>query len=285
MKILSPRDYLYIKDIRQIGSVEIGQVSFCRYDELDAYPTVEITEAVTPVFKILSEGNTFHLQAGFIDSDNNFFRCPITISYFSIDIINYNESTDSFETIIKAFNKSSKEFVLKKVYGRDGDTLPHSFENLVKILNLVNIYIDRGRNINEVFFENIKRKNLYYRNRNEVIGELVNNLSIQFFETGIYVPQKDNEFYRDVEIGNLPNNGHLLKILENSLLEKYKNVSRQDQKLLIHLEAERQALPSFPRRIIENTQGWEMHLKDNLKMDLAGCFDLVEYKLTKLFET
>ena len=284
MKILSPRDYFYIENIKEIGHVKIGNISFCQFDELEMYTNFKAREAIIPVFKIISGENTIFLQAGFIDHENNFFICPITIFHFSIDTINYKESTDSFETIIKAFNKGSTKVILKKVCGQDGDTLYGSFSNLVQVLNLINIYIDRGRDVNEVLFENVKRKNLYYRSRNEIVAESVNNLYIQFFETGIYVPQKDNVFYKDIEISVLPNNSYLLEILEHYLLKTYTNVSREGQKLLINLKSERWSSPSFSRRVIENTQGWETILKDNLKMDLAECFDFIEYKLARLFE-
>jgi hypothetical protein len=275
---------LCIENIKDIGNAKIGNISFCDYGELSNYPDLKILkEAIIPVFKIINTDNSFNLQSGFIDRDNKFFICPITISFFCINIISYNKQTKAFETVIKVFNKDSIDFTLKKVYGKDGDSIQGSFGNLISVLNLVNIYVDRGSDIRIVTFENVKRKNLYYVSKNEIISEAVNNLTISFFETGKYA-QKDNEFQTDIEIGNLPLNSYLSRLVYNNLLNNYKAVSVANRKILIFLKVERYSSPSFKRRLIENTNGWEMKIKDNLKMELAQNFDVVEYKLARLFE-
>lgn len=285
MEVLTPRDYFYINNINDIGNANV-YISFNYYHDLNNYnPKKLVNEILFPVFKVVNSENKLLLQAGYIDRETNFFLCPITIFYLSIYDINYNASSQIFETSVKVFDKNIVQYKIKKIYGKDGDSIQGSLHNLIKILNLLNIYIEKERNVDEIIFEKIRRRNLYYKSKSDIILEAVNGLSIQFFETGIYVPQKDNSFFIDAEIANLPNNQYLKQLLHNYLLSaNTTSIIEIDDSFIIVYQAERYALPGFSRRYAEENESLVSNLKDKFKIDLAQNFNILEYKLARLIE-
>ena len=285
MKSLSPRQFFLVQNVADVGNVKVGTIFFDSYGELEHYPSIQpFNTVLVPVFKIEQIDNEFYLKSGYIDIETNFFNCPILISYILMDTIIFNSVMDTFEASVKVFDRDLKNFKIRKVVGRDGDDIRGSFINLFKILNLINLNIDRGYNTDDINFENIKRKDLHYRNKNEIIIEEVNSLCITYFEEGIYIPQKDNYFSVEAEIKNLPNNPYLLKVISNSLTKFSKEVSAKDKLIKLVLETDRYSAPSFERRVMADSKYRVERLKDLLKIDIAQDFDMIEYRLAKLIE-
>lgn len=173
---------------------------------------------------------SFEYIPGFIDIHENFNECPLGTIY--VQLLYVKESSNySQKTLEVKFNIFNKEFDLSRsiVWRKTTQKYGTGVINIIKIndlINQINSFIHSNYNFDLLTEENINRIPLYnsnYKSRYNDIIENINSIQILFYENSHSRVGKDDAFWKEVEINNLPTTNYFRNKI-TQILGEYTNL-------------------------------------------------------------
>tara|TARA_R110002050_G_scaffold201841_1_gene336958 strand:+ start:10022 stop:10867 length:846 start_codon:yes stop_codon:yes gene_type:complete len=231
-----------------------------------------------PVYKLM-EGNIY--QPGYRDVNSQFFACPLLIHYVQLDkILNIPKVSKNpfdyfyMEMHFRLFNNDHTELRngIIRLFQKGASGL--SFQNFNDRINLLNRYVANGNNMHEVDFNKLG-SNLPQIQDKSIILKVLNNLDIRFYENSKYRTYKDNLYWVEAEIRNLPNQNYLRDLLKKSILKQCRGLHETNFGLELKFEFDDNGLYTrpFDRRLLNNSGPFNDNFLDILKLDMALGFD------------
>ncbi|WP_198076906.1 hypothetical protein [Hymenobacter negativus] len=264
--------FLHIDNFSDLGKVYVH----------DHNPEVKRT-IVRPVFKVEKvENQAYYFAPGFIDTDNIFFSCPLAISYVQVNsakqILPQHGHSSIIELDIKAFNKTLSSYVNAKIEIKRWNI---DFKIIGKVINFINQYINSERDIKLIDFNCFSKIDLNFKDKSIIISA-IDNLEFVFFDNSINRVGKDNFFWIEAEIRNMPEDRYLRKLIISNLANQCTRVETKEYGALIVFDIESAYTASYSRRMIEESTALEKKAKDLLKLDMAIEYNPVEQSIEQL---
>ncbi len=240
-----------------------------------------------PVFKIVSNENLnkYELVAGYLDNNENFYNCPLVvhhlkIKYYSITHVSNNGKFSNEISITLFIEIYDLDYLFSKeleINICENKFTSIDFMRFNPIINYLNLFINSGRKINEL---NVNILANFYPESNSIenIIGLINNLEMLVFEDSQSRVGKDNRFWEDLEIRNLPENSYFIKLIKKCFENQGKRCKMMDYGLSVELCSDYAWSPSYSRNEIKNYD--LTYIKDKLKVLIAAEFDTLEYILS-----
>lgn len=264
----------------------LGRLSFHNYDGY----RITSSEKIIPVAKehiietdisTSSRKERKDLITGYL-SEEKFYECPLLVFYcefskFSIIDQRY-DSSFSFDLKIydKKFLNSRK---LKFHYKFSSLNISHLFN----IINIINEYIDKENDINLLEPDKI---NIYSGLCQSSFIEFstIDKLEFKHFANSRNRVGKDNVFWSEIEIRNLPNNSYIRSLLFNSLKEIKFIFRLKDQKdfFIMELEEEYAYTSSFNRYECAPDVENENLIRNYLKIFMYNNYNYKEHYFSKM---
>lgn len=236
-----------------------------------------------PVIKntIIHDNKSSYIT-GFLDLVDNFYECPFSIFYCQIVSLTSNKE--------KCENSSSNKYTLDvsmKVFDKNfrnncdikGQFTGTSYSNvdvmsINKIINLINLYVDNGNDIEKINSV-VLFSNLFKSHNEENIFKQVNLLEFSFFSNDRMRVGKDNYFWNEIEIRNLPNDPYLSILLRNSITKIKSLESCRDNETYLVVSYDRSAgyCPSEGRKPIVADFEMQSLIKDHLKLGMVTGYN------------
>ncbi len=277
---LENRKYLHVNGIDQIGkyNLHLGR----SYDNPNK-------SCLIPVFAIKQDGQKdFFLQPGFLSTNEYFYPCPFSISYVQLDFIKYyqKEYDVHIEANLKIF---SKDFISQRDISihLNSDWLDNNVVgpmHINEIVNALNVYIEYDNNLDELndnFFTNkFDIKEL----KSHQILRGINNLAFKYYSNDRSRIGKDNKFWNEVEIQNLPENNYLTELYLGIIKKSgiVDSIEYSDSMFFATYANEYAYSPSHGRQeIMEDTEKTNQ-IKDILKYEINQRIDLIKEKNERL---
>jgi hypothetical protein len=263
--------YILVNDPQLLGEF------YLHYGSISDNPNNTCLRAV---FKIdLLSKDQYNYVPGYKTYSQDFYPCPISALYTQINRL--ESRIDNEEKIVRAnivvFSKDYKnqkiiEITSKsQIYG--SGTV--SIMSLNPIINTLNNYISEDNNL-ELLDETIfnKKLNLSALDSNELLTT-INNLDFKFYSNSLNRVGKDNYFWTEIEIINLPESKYLRLLFEQILSNGFDNVSYQDKERHIFLECGKETSysPSHRRQETELNDIVVQRIKDFLKVNLYNYYN------------
>lgn len=251
---------------------------------------VSHTAPQKPIFKVEHQSiekdiHLYTLIPGYMDREERFHSCPMEVFYIQINNIYEEEDFTGrypFKTTVTLnFTIFSKDFSSYKnncISFSKQDSAALDFMSFNRVINLLNEYVESGRNIEFIDFDRFDRFKPEKKDR-EVILNVVDDLQVDFFSNSINRVGKDNGFWDEAEIRNLPDDIYFKNLILKNLPKQCSQVLEADYGLLLIFEVNDAYSPSHPREKIENCQKRIKKLKELLKLDLAISFNSNEHVL------
>jgi hypothetical protein len=249
----------------------------------------QFSSIMLPVFNIvvIEDHKKYELHAGYIDRKGIFFSCPLEIHFlkiskYLIDIEWIKEKSNQKTTINLFLEIYSADFsnsleleIVKSEYGYTS----LSFMNFNDVINYLNLYVSFGKKLGNL---DINALNDFYPQNNPIsnITSAVNNLDLKVFENSKNRVGKDNRFWTDLEIRNLPKNKYLTKLIKDSFKLQGLSCNSDDNGLVVELSSDYMWSPTIPRKQIIDYD--LISIRDQLKISMAKEFDEKEYIVTCL---
>jgi len=270
-------NYIFIDNIQIIGEFYAH------------YAPRKNSAIMQPVFKIatLEKLKGYELQAGYLDNKENFFICPLNIHFLKIkkyeiirewvkekfankiSIILY---LDIFE--LDYMNSIEHEIIIWEYEYHHID-----FMRFNSIINYLNLYIQSGRKISELDINILDKFHPQLNSMDEIIYA-VNKLEMRVFEDSQNRTGKDNRFWTDLEIRNLPKNNYLTQLIIESLKKLNLSCYIRDFGLSIELCSDYIWSPSFHRRELQDYD--TTLIRDQLKVLMGAKFNNLEFILSSM---
>lgn len=238
-----------------------------------------------PVFSIeKKEINHSQLIAGFLSINNEFFKCPFSIFYVQINSIESYQKDDK-ELINSSLIVFSKDFSHNRtiVVQLESDSIGSGVVNpmnLNEIINSINLYIERENDLDvlneDIFIGNFNLKTL---NQNQ-IADYINQLKFNFFVNCRARVGKDNVFWDEVEIGNVPKNKYIISLFEEILNKAniFDSISINDSIFLAKYNKDYAYSRSHYREKTSDNPEKINEIKDTLKLKIYSLIDLEKEK-------
>mgnify|MGYP003620211497 CR=1 FL=1 len=197
-----------------------------------------------PVFKIVSNENLnkYELVAGYLDNNENFYNCPLVvhhlkIKYYSITHVSNNGKFSNEISITLFIEIYDLDYLFSKeleINICENKFTSIDFMRFNPIINYLNLFINSGRKINEL---NVNILANFYPESNSIenIIGLINNLEMLVFEDSQSRVGKDNRFWEDLEIRNLPENSYFIKSIKKCFENQGKRCKMMDYGLSVEL--------------------------------------------------
>ena len=209
------------------------------------------------------------LLIGYIDIDTNFKEFPIEVNYIQLEKINRFIDSSCFrvnlEVYFRIYNKEKSKY-RNIVFCYDENYM--SFDLLELVVNILNYYIDKNNNIDDLDINKLNSN--YIRNYdNDIIFRCINELKLDSYDNSLSRVGRDNYFWEETEIRNLPESNYLRKLIITSLKKQCKRIESTKYGLIITFETESNWSPSQPRKKSENQLKKETEIKGYLMIDVA----------------
>lgn len=242
--------------------------------------------SIFPIVLLLFDEDFIDINMGII-KENYFVELPISVFYVQVQSINFNKKENKINLKYKIFDKKYRDS--KTII--DNLTL-YVFDIfsigsiLVKRINILNEYVDSGRdisNLNKVIVLSDSNDKLGIGITKRIIFKTVNNLEFSFYENSDYVATKDNSFWKELEISNLPKSKHILVILEKALIKFFKinqwekKTNILEDKIIISYDRYRDYSPHFARKPFSPNNKFLNTLIDFIKVEMIRHFHESEY--------
>lgn len=210
---------MYLNSIKQSDYLLIENKEIKGKVKFDLYRPYPKRDNVVPVFKKNQIDNSIQFVCGYIFNEV-FIQCPISI--FNVTIVNFELINGYLISSLSVFTDYGegegikiKNFKVKT---------NKSTSSLSSMVNSLNIYIDKGKaidNIDTIIFES-DILDLHY-DYNKLISA-INNLKFEFYEVYVCRVGKDDDDWIEVNISNFPKSYYLTEVLK-IILEKYNGIS------------------------------------------------------------
>ena len=265
-------DFLRCNNINSVGNVQINYI----------WPN-SLTGILCEVFKPNGNIKEFNKKdmnftTGIIN--DKFYQQPITFKYITISEIktNINNNNIVCSTTFSIKNNKNEILSINHFSWNTRYNIEYFIKDITKLINTLNLYIDKynNNNINWCKLYNISTQ-LYPDNQTEEflyqrINELVNNISVKSYSDSLSRVGKDNYFWNETFISNLPKNFYEKHLLYEALKKYFPNINKisyqnNENEIFIKSDAEYYYGPSETREEITGLFPENLYLI--LKMDLA----------------
>ena len=197
------------KYLRVVNSDSIG--------DLSVIWTLTQEQPLVPVLKVQlvqkeKNQNIFNLTPGFLDLEEIFHPCPLNVSYVQIlklEQIEYYTFTCQVKSRLHCL-LFSKDYKLSRSVCIE---LPLDLIGLIKVINMLNLYVLQGNDLSDLILENINTDNLRIRD-NKILIEHLNKLEISLFVNSEYNTRKWDTFWKEAEIRNIPKDKYILDLIK-----------------------------------------------------------------------
>jgi len=220
--------------------------------------------------------NSFVLVAGYLSIENQFYPCPISCYYIQInDIIKLKSEIEEWlkiNLIVFSKNFEKHKMVEIKVQSHLNDDIL----SIAKYINQINYYIFLDNDI-----DGLKK----YIDKTSIQGinsyglmKSINNLLIECFDNSNSRVGKDNQFWSEAKISNLPTNVYLRQIINKCLeLEStFENVSLYGDSIFIRYGSHNAYSPHHGSVPVDDPET-KLLIKDTIKSHVLALFDLNSY--------
>jgi hypothetical protein len=249
------------------------------HTELTDY--VPVGKIKTDFYERLNSGSVFkqQLTPGYLDDNKVFWVLPLRTKYvqlnsITIEKISHEElGEEVFKTDLilydKAGNKEPFELSLINKPNKKKREIPE----IIQIINFINEYIEFYGEYSSINFEKFK-KTLPYELGHECLLGLIKMLRFEFWSDSRNVPGKDNKFWNEAIITNLPNDNYLQPLFIQSL-GKLKDISKSNElfdKYKVTYDYESAWAPSHTRSQFEDP-AYQTDALLKLSFDLGKCYN------------
>lgn len=268
-------EFLLINEIDNIGNfyLHFG-------NEID-YPN---KKGLRPAFKVFcGKENYFDLKTGFLSDNKDFYECPLTIHYVQLDTIKlYRENENNFfKSNLKIFSKDFSnnrniEILTYSSYQKSDIINPMRMN---KIVNSINMFIQRGNDIFTLEETSFQIESLTNTVSTGQLIDHINSLKFHFYSNDNSRVGKDNHFWNEIHIENLPKNRYLmflfLDILDRS--DFFERIKLLEEKIVIIYNGHNHFSPSEGKKDIGFNLEKANEIKDILKINIQGLFEQISY--------
>lgn len=276
------RKYLLINDINTLGKF------YLHYASISDHPNRECLRAVLKVEK--RDSYNFYLTPGYISYDDKFFFCPLSIIYVQLNYIEAIRKGDTeyvnSEIVVfsKDFNNQRKIQIELSSYWLGSGVVNPMYIN--DIVNSINEFVHSGyeiQDLNELHFRNmfdVRRLTTY-----DLI-EKINNLEFKFYSNSQNRVGKDNSFWREIEITNLPNSKYIVSLFQKIIndSEVVNSVKLNDSMLFATYDRDYGYCPADGRKEIQKDMKKANEIMDILKLLILENFDSLKEKNDRLIK-
>jgi hypothetical protein len=264
----------------------------------------EPTFPLKPVFKIVTNDDEYPiishcLKPGYIDREDNFYQCPLMVFFVQINEIVQRErykkdypgrllEEKTINLDINLFSDDHSKMIREKIsFSENSHSL--SFMSCNGIINRLNEYVNSGRPINKINFGHF---DIYHPQRykyskmkgRERIIDVIDDLEVIFFSNSRNRVGKENHFWKEAEIRNLPDDRYFKNLIKSQILNQCRKIEETEYGLFVQFEIRSQWCGRFPRKKIEDSHDLIQKLKDLLKIDMANCYDSKDRSLENLIK-
>ena len=225
------------------------------------------------------ENDSSSYLPGYQTFSGKFYPCPIASLYIQINIL--ESLIENEEKVIKAslviFSKDFKNqkliniFLKSPIYGLG----TVSIMSVNKIVNALNFYVEDGNSI-EFLNENVLNdtNGLDGLDSHMILG-YINNLEFKFYENCLVRVGKDNYFWSEIEIFNLPTNLYIIELFVRILSHCSEQVFYNESKghIFFKYDGQYSYSPSHGRNEIEVNGNVVESVKDTLKINIFEYFE------------
>lgn len=271
------------KNIIQIDNYDKLGSFYANYGEVKP-----IQGILKPCFQISSEKKMEHLKPGYLTS-NGFIECPLAIFYielFSVKVIriDYPIGMVKVELEFSIYNKSYKNFIRVKI---TDESHGNNFMIMNTAINTLNRFVDSNNDIGTL---NLNSREIFHPHniKKDHLINLVNELKMEFYENSLNRIGRDDSFWDECEIRNLPKQRYLKTIFINCLKKLCKRIEITDYGLKMvslnsvsNIGIDLNYNSSFGRRKLHSELYIELYQKA-LLMDLAIIYNNEEYLFDRL---
>ena len=268
-------EYIQIDEFDKIGEF------YANFGELKSTDRI-----LKPSFKVLKKADNYNLLPGFLTSQG-FSECPLPIFY--IEILAISECIEHYPNLkvciemeFNLYSKDFSQFIKSKIKTESRET---SFMDLNKPINIINKYIDSGNDLNRL---NLSSVDLFGgRTRDKYfIRELVKKIDFSFYENSLNRMGRDDMFWNEAEVRNLPENNYLKDLFVKSLSKLCKRIDKTEYGIkLIDLKGigvPNEYNSSFGRRKFTNEVYSKSYLVESLLMELVIEYNEEKYLFDRL---
>lgn len=208
--------FLFANGIDSIGNFQLTKLQ-------------PILKKIHPVFKTINietKINNYDLIPGCIDSNNEFYHCPLQVGFISIISFEFRlimTSTSVERRVSANLNLSDKNYSKTEniqIVSSEFKSIPFEYDYFVSKINFINNYIFDDQNFELLNFKKISTFYIRQFSLGEKIS-LITNLFDHFviltYDNGKYRPGKDDCFWKEIEFHNLPKNKYILELLIDTL--------------------------------------------------------------------
>jgi len=154
---------------------------------------------------------------------------------------------------------------------------------LDKVINITNEYIFSGRELNKLNIEQINLTNPIPKNRLQLI-RIVEDLVFDFYEDSMSRVGKDNSFWIEAEVRNLPEDRYLNNLIVENLEKQNKKIKRTDYGLLFTVEQYSEYSPANGRKKLGVNIKSDETIKKNLMLDVVFSYNIKEHLFEQISE-
>lgn len=272
------REYLLVNNYDKLGqfSVHYGSIyDHPNYSCLRPVLKYSILEKDAQLLKV-------SFTPGFLGVDKIFYECPFSVFYCQLEkVFETEESSEhsgskklTMDVSLKVFDKTFKDHQTLKGQFVGHDRNRVDIMKMNTIINLINHYVNSGNDIKKINPEKLFSKSLQGHDRDFLLTQ-INALEFAFFSNDQNRVGKDNNFWEEIEIRNLPNDPFLRELVCNSL-KKIKVVdSFQDKQdfALVKYGNSSGYCPADGRKAIDVDIHMRDLVKDHLKLIMVADYD------------
>ena len=286
-------EYMLIDDINKLGKFEV------HYGSSSDHPRESCLRPILTIKK--KHSRSFLLEPGFLSADKKFYQSPLSIFYVQFNYIEVHyvkkgrfDEYPYLDIHLQVFSKdfsSQREIHLSFSSGSaitsSSRPIPINLMNaqpmdLNPIINNINVYIEWGNELdllNEAVFNGP-----FHRPRElepHQIMRDINKLTFKYYTNDYRRPGKENRFFSEVEITNLPQNDYLVQLYKNIIqgARLVHQIEYSNNMLFAIYDGEYFPSPCKGRKErVDNGIRMGGRIKDALKYEIRESIDLVQEK-------
>lgn len=226
----------------------------------------------------------------FLDKET-FTESPLKIHF--IQVLNIQQiKQDSFyddrsyvdgflKASLRIFNQDSETFKDVNLSIMNKGNSPLDFMNLSPLINFINKYIDKNKNVDKLNVEKLIDNSFGYRKPFE-LHSLITKIKIELFDDSRNRVGKDNYFWTEAILTNLDTNIYFQDQVKTFFERIYRGCRIENNTIIATIESDYGWVPSGTRTQLNNKEV-EEEIKIRLSLWLGQHFNYDEYKF-KEFE-
>ena len=225
---------------------------------------------------------------GYIDDKSNFYNCPIIIDYIKIKKYSVLEHIEregfsikvkTYSVYLDIYSKDFKQHISRTIRATGSNFIVEDIDILNNSINFLNKFINSDRTIEAINFDIFNSRFPKKVNKEIMLNE-INNLNINVYSDSKNIPGKDNKYWTEAIIDNLPKNKYLKTLFVECIKKQGFTYLNKNNGIVLILESESAWSPTIPREHLKN---YPIHkIKDTLIMDMALNFNPIEYTLSQM---